>query len=503
MDDSREVTLNLNQSFIDEEDQDETVPLGDPDIPKKVDTNGHMANQNQTKDVNSNKEIYSFLDEQVRELSHNFISCQKEMMRTISQFQDHFDSELSVIKNRIREIEHELNEKDCTINRLKHMVSQNKTVDQIHTNERDPKLPDTKIHENVPERKADDIILVPAEKAATVLGQNKETTQNACTNSLLDKESMHNVNQNYAVLEHDGFLRQAENKIKPSISMKPQLFDGTEDLDEYLAQFEILAEINGWDYPTKSLYLAGSLKGGARALLNELDKASRRDFNKLVAVLSGRYGSAEKAELFRARLQSRVRGKDESLPELAQAIKKLTRQSYPSAQSSLTAVLALEHFIDAIPDADLRLKLREYNPKSICEAETLAVRLEALRMSERQKGRMVRQADIVGENQNEKQKELQNANLNNNVVEMKKEFMNLTREIRGLSQNLSKQMKPGGSSQFQNQPNRNFGNQNRNFGPGNRNSNYNGNGNGGFGRRNFQNQGNQGRSDSGAGGRPY
>jgi hypothetical protein len=29
--------------------------------------------------------------------------------------------------------------------------------------------------------------------------------------------------------------------------MKPQLYDGDDDLNEYLAQFEILAEINNWD----------------------------------------------------------------------------------------------------------------------------------------------------------------------------------------------------------------------------------------------------------------
>lgn len=33
---------------------------------------------------------------------------------------------------------------------------------------------------------------------------------------------------------------------------KPQLFEGTEDLEEYLAQFQIISEINGWDYTTKS-----------------------------------------------------------------------------------------------------------------------------------------------------------------------------------------------------------------------------------------------------------
>ena len=165
------------------------------------------------------------------------------------------------------------------------------------------------------------------------------------------------------------------------------------DVDEYLAQFEILAEISGWNYTTKSLYLAGSLKGGARALLNELDMETRKDYDSLVMVLNKRYGSAEKSELFRAKLQSRVRGKDESLPELAQSIKKLTRQAYPNAPCSLTSVLTLEHFIDAIPDPEMRLRLRESSPKTVNEAEALAVRLETLKLAERQKGRFVRTAD--------------------------------------------------------------------------------------------------------------
>jgi hypothetical protein len=50
-----------------------------------------------------------------------------------------------------------------------------------------------------------------------------------------------------------------------------------------------------------------------------------------------------KSELFRDKLQTRTRGKSESLPELAQSIKKLTRQAYPSAQSSLTSVLGLHN----------------------------------------------------------------------------------------------------------------------------------------------------------------
>lgn len=180
-------------------------------------------------------------------------------------------------------------------------------------------------------------------------------------------------------------------------------------------------------------------KGGARALLNELDKESRKDYNSLIRVLHTRYGSAEKSELFRAKLQTRTRGKSESLPELAQSIKKLTRQAYPSAQSSLTSVLALEHFIDALPDGDLRLRLRESNPKSIHEAETLAVRLETLKLAERQKGCMVRQTDYVKGHLNNSSLEVQNVNnekgeslkeFKDEFSEFRKDLISLTKEIK-------------------------------------------------------------------------
>jgi hypothetical protein len=301
-----------------------------------------------------------------------------------------------------------------------------------------------------------------------------------------------------------------------NVSLKPQLYEGDEDLDEYLSQFEILAEINGWDYVTKSLYLAGNLKGGARALLNKLDKESRKDYNSLIRVLHTRYGSAEKSELFRAKLQTRTRGKSESLPELAQSIKKLTRQAYPSAQSSLTSVLALEHFIDAIPDGDLRLRLRESNPKSIHEAETLAVRLETLKLAERQKGCMVRQTDSVKGHSNNSSLEVQNVNnekgeslkeFKDEFSEFRKDLISLTKEIKSLSQTHKYNGRQGGDNQqgnYQNGQRRSFNDQNRNFGQGNRNFNQRNNS---YGQnkpnlQKFEYQGNQGRSNSGAGVRP-
>lgn len=179
---------------------------------------------------------------------------------------------------------------------------------------------------------------------------------------------------------------------RPSVNIKPPTFDGSEDFGEYLVQFEILVDLHQWDYKTKSLYMASSLLGNARALLSELSTTQRRDFNSLVAILNRRFGSVERSELFRAKLKNRTKSDKESLSELAQSVKKLTRQAYPTADPDLTNVLSLDHFIDALPDADLRLRLRESRPKSINEAETLAIRLETYQLADTQK---VKQVNVI------------------------------------------------------------------------------------------------------------
>ena len=170
-----------------------------------------------------------------------------------------------------------------------------------------------------------------------------------------------------------------------SAKMKPQHYDGKDDLEDYLSQFEILSDLNAWNYETKSLYLASSLKGDARALLSELTSMERRDYGSLVNSLKLRFGSLNRSEIYKANLQTRSKRRDETISELAQSIKKLTRQAYPNAPFDIISTLARDHFIDALPESDMRLRLREAQVKDIADAEILALRLEAYRVADRQK----------------------------------------------------------------------------------------------------------------------
>ncbi|WAQ97386.1 hypothetical protein MAR_030076 [Mya arenaria] len=168
---------------------------------------------------------------------------------------------------------------------------------------------------------------------------------------------------------------------------KPQTYDGTEELDEYVTHFNIVSDINGWTYPVKSLMLARSMKGPCLSLLNDLSEHQRKDYGSLLEALQSRYGTQNRAEIYRARLQSKTQGRNETISEMALAIRNLTRKAYPSASTQVIELLALEYFIDALPDADIRLRLREVGQKSIGEAEQITVRLEAHKVADRSRGK--------------------------------------------------------------------------------------------------------------------
>lgn len=80
----------------------------------------------------------------------------------------------------------------------------------------------------------------------------------------------------------------------------------SEDFNEFFSHFEIVVTLHGWDFKTKSLFLASNLAGSARALLTELNETQRMDYKSLVDKLNWRFGYVERAELFRSQLKSRV-----------------------------------------------------------------------------------------------------------------------------------------------------------------------------------------------------
>ena len=164
----------------------------------------------------------------------------------------------------------------------------------------------------------------------------------------------------------------------------PDKFNGSISWQDYIAHFDLCAELNNWTDAQKANYLAVSLRGSAQELLGDMAPEQRHDYDTLVANLSARFGSQGQTELFRVQLKSRQRKANESLPELAQAVRRLVARAYPQATNRLRDILALDHFVDALLDSELRLRLKQSKPKDLDESICTAIELEAFQKVEKE-----------------------------------------------------------------------------------------------------------------------
>ena len=127
-------------------------------------------------------------------------------------------------------------------------------------------------------------------------------------------------------------------------------------------QFEMIAELNRWDAPTRALELETSLRGLAQAILSDLGPEERGDYNKLLRALVGRVEPDNQSEVFRSQLKGRQRRK--SLTELCQEVKRLARKAYPTAYRDLRDRLAMDSFVDCLGDAELEWSVYNAEPRT-------------------------------------------------------------------------------------------------------------------------------------------
>ena len=197
----------------------------------------------------------------------------------------------------------------------------------------------------------------------------------------------------------------------------------------------------------------------------------RRDYDSLAQRLTERYGSENRAEVFRSQLKSRVKGKGETTAQLAQAIRKLTRQAHPTVTLDVVEALAVDHFADALPEAQIRLRLREVGPSTLAEAKKIVVRMEANITADKQRTRFVGNVE-----QNDQNKRSQNQTTEQQMENISKRIDMLSRSVQNLTQKQRPRM-PANARNFPPQNQYNFPRPNR---PDNRNMPF---------QRNYQSRG--------------
>ena len=167
---------------------------------------------------------------------------------------------------------------------------------------------------------------------------------------------------------------------------RPEVFDGTRPINEYLTHFEEVARVNEWSLELKRKYLGVSLRGAAQTVLYDFN-AECKTYEELVKFLRNRFQPDEQEALYKVQLRNRRRLPGESLNDLAQAIRQLTRNAYPKAPVEWRETVAKDQFIETLPERELRHQVYSMFPKTLNDALARAVQLEAFYLEEVKKNK--------------------------------------------------------------------------------------------------------------------
>lgn len=167
--------------------------------------------------------------------------------------------------------------------------------------------------------------------------------------------------------------------------VKAATYDGSGSWLDYKTHFNTVGKLNEWTDEEKGLFLAASLRGQAQAVLGNLP-GDNTDYYYLVQALEERFAPPNQTELYRVQLRERRKRATETIPELGQAVRRLANLAYPKAPSEVRETLAMEQFLDALPDSDMRIRIKQARPRDLNDAIKHAVELEAYLRAEDKRG---------------------------------------------------------------------------------------------------------------------
>jgi hypothetical protein len=166
------------------------------------------------------------------------------------------------------------------------------------------------------------------------------------------------------------------------IKTRPAPFDGRTSWVGYKAQFDLIADLNGWTLTDRAQYLAASLAGPALTILTNLGVSERLSYEHLTEALNTRFNEGRSAELARVRLDNRKQLSNEKLALYASEVENLTQLAYPTAGAEARDVLTRERFLKGLLSSELRKQIKLARAATFPAMLGVAIELEAVLLGE-------------------------------------------------------------------------------------------------------------------------
>ena len=149
-----------------------------------------------------------------------------------------------------------------------------------------------------------------------------------------------------------------QNNFELGYKLKPENFDGSVPLREFITQFDLIARANGWNSYQKALALASSLRGKARTVLDGISEIENLEYTNLKSKLELRFGEGHLAQTFYTQFTNRKQKSSEDLASLGADLERLSRLAYPECSHEVRDKIACAQFISAISDGFLKRTLQ-------------------------------------------------------------------------------------------------------------------------------------------------
>ena len=184
--------------------------------------------------------------------------------------------------------------------------------------------------------------------------------------------------------EHRGGDGKEQQKIElKKFSLRPEKYDGKDDFEGWVNQFEEYATLAQWNEEEKASLLFLSLTTGAHMYFVELPEREKMAYATGVEALRRQFGQETDTSIALQELAGLRRGKNQSAKELADSARRLASWAYHSNDYASQEKASLHAFQTAVGD-DLQLKCA----KRSCRTFEMAV--ETVEIQERYTKKAVR-----------------------------------------------------------------------------------------------------------------
>ena len=176
--------------------------------------------------------------------------------------------------------------------------------------------------------------------------------------------------------------------------LKIGTYGGKASWGVFKQQFETIAEYNQWNDVSKAVHLTATLRGEAANVLETIPEGTNSKYQDLLKALELRFGEQNRKDFHMLQLKTRQQKPDETLQELASDIERLVLISYKDCPADAKEQIAVQHFIDAIRNSDIKKALRISECRNLRSTTTYALKIQAAQEADRMERRMVRQVEI-------------------------------------------------------------------------------------------------------------